>query len=889
MKIKIDTLRPYYPVVILLSGLVIFSITAAPDVTGEDSGEIIASSYFLGIGHPPGYPLYYLLARLFSCWLLPLTLVLGSKGFSMAYRLNLLSGFFTTLSMFTLYFFIRNILQWAYRTSSRKENPGFQKYFSDIACIASLMLGSLDLIWSQSTRSEVYSLNLLLIILNFFVFFRFQITGKIKYIRLFAFLYGLNIIAHQSSIIFAPVFILWLFFTRRDILKNKILMLGLCGLFLLSSSLYFYMPLRSMADPPLNWGRTSHINNFIHHLFRDQYHTRDRTKDQEILKADRTLTAYVTQIGQVLKIMIQNFTLPVFILLLIGFYELYRKQKKYFLFIVLSSLFFLVVMTFVANFRITDLSLYVSQVFYIPLLFTMLLALPFAIIFIARHYTDRVIRYFFIIPVVLFFVNFNRNNQHDNIIIADHIRNILSTIKKQGILFVMGDNITFPMAYYYYAAYLRPDVTVMGEYGNVFQNSLKKYVNRIPAKREDLMDLNDRVKDDITAGQRNDIYLTYASRAVYPERKLVPYGLIYRLARTKQDERLDDYTYLHYCLESASGDIRDIMDRDMASVIFFRLGKYFENIGVKELAVRFHARSKLSLGTELIRKRIHYGWALDYKKRSSFDKAIFELERALQIDPEYSMAYSLLGDIYSEQGYPEKAISEYQKAIRFDTVNSELYNKMGAEYYKIKQKKSALESYKKAMELDPLNYKAYNNLAILFKDQGKFNEAIDLYLKAIRINSDYEEAYYNLGTLYLQMGDIDRSFVNLQKAVRLYPEYVAAHYNLGILFQKRKEYKKAIPYFKKAVKLQPDFDNAFYNVGICYLWINEYERAEKYFKKCIRINASHYSAYKHLGNTYYYLKDLNQAYKVWKKAYRLNPDDKELENNLNALRARGVQ
>src|SRR4030067_941608 len=76
---------------LLVFGLTFFVylITLAPTVTFWDCGELIDSSYTLGIPHPPGSPLYVLIGRLFS--LLPF-------GDQVAFRINLASAFFASLT-----------------------------------------------------------------------------------------------------------------------------------------------------------------------------------------------------------------------------------------------------------------------------------------------------------------------------------------------------------------------------------------------------------------------------------------------------------------------------------------------------------------------------------------------------------------------------------------------------------------------------------------------------------------------------------------------------------------------------------------------------------------------------------------------------------------------
>ena len=79
-----------------LAGLFLFALTfmvylrtLAPTVYGFDSAELATGVYSGGIVHPPGFPLYMLIGRMFI--LLPIG--------DVAYRLNLMSSFFASCTV----------------------------------------------------------------------------------------------------------------------------------------------------------------------------------------------------------------------------------------------------------------------------------------------------------------------------------------------------------------------------------------------------------------------------------------------------------------------------------------------------------------------------------------------------------------------------------------------------------------------------------------------------------------------------------------------------------------------------------------------------------------------------------------------------------------------
>src|ERR1700736_6637506 len=79
---------PVWAGVVFVVSLALYSYTLAPTVTLVDSGELIVASRSLGNAHPPGFPLYLLLAHLAS--LVPIA--------SVAVRINFASALFAALA-----------------------------------------------------------------------------------------------------------------------------------------------------------------------------------------------------------------------------------------------------------------------------------------------------------------------------------------------------------------------------------------------------------------------------------------------------------------------------------------------------------------------------------------------------------------------------------------------------------------------------------------------------------------------------------------------------------------------------------------------------------------------------------------------------------------------
>lgn len=200
--------------------------TLAPGVYGFDSAEFATGVYAQGVIHPPGFPLYLLLGKLFTY--LPFR--------DVAYRLNLMSAVFASITVVVLYNVAIKIVD--NRLS---------------AWVAALLLAISNYFWQMALVAEVYTLFTALIITDFLLVQLWRKTGSIKFLLAFSFLYGITLTSHTSGILFAPAFA-WLIIAAPSWHKSCWKWVGLMFLLYIAGlSLYVYLPIRASAHPLIDY------------------------------------------------------------------------------------------------------------------------------------------------------------------------------------------------------------------------------------------------------------------------------------------------------------------------------------------------------------------------------------------------------------------------------------------------------------------------------------------------------------------------------------------------------------------------------------------------------------------------------------------------------------
>lgn len=221
--------HPLVPPLITSSlSLVVYWLTLAPDLTwanfGRDGGELITTAVTLGVPHPPGYPTYVLVGKLFS-WL-PIGPV--------AFRLNLLSAVSMALAAGLV-----TAVNHAFSPKPQMvPHTSFPEHLP-VAVAAGLTLAFAPLVWGQALISEVYGLNLLCLAIFLWALF----TARPSW--LVGLLLGLSVTTHLTALLILPLAMM---------LTGRRCWLYLGAGFVVGLTPFLLIPLLANGSSPVVWG-----------------------------------------------------------------------------------------------------------------------------------------------------------------------------------------------------------------------------------------------------------------------------------------------------------------------------------------------------------------------------------------------------------------------------------------------------------------------------------------------------------------------------------------------------------------------------------------------------------------------------------------------------------
>lgn len=219
----------------------LYTVTLAPTTAFWDTSEYIATGHILGIPHPPGNPLFVLMARTWELLLTPM-------GLSVATRINLFSALMSSVAHGLWFLAVHHVLSF-FSDDRRFRIVG--------ALVAVVVSATAFTVWNQSNVNEkVYTVSLMTIaLLTWLAFHWRENLGKGRddnLLILIAFILALSVGNHLMALLAAPalgLFVLWV--SPRVLLNWRLYTMSALAVFL-GLSIHLYLPLRAALGPIIN-------------------------------------------------------------------------------------------------------------------------------------------------------------------------------------------------------------------------------------------------------------------------------------------------------------------------------------------------------------------------------------------------------------------------------------------------------------------------------------------------------------------------------------------------------------------------------------------------------------------------------------------------------------
>lgn len=546
----------------LFTGLfALYAVGACRTIYVGDSGELVAAVHTLGIPHPSGFPLYVLLGKLWT-----LVLPVGS----IAFRMSLFSAMCAAAAC-TVLLVIGRVVGLGRRA----------------AIFGALMLGLAPSFWSQANIQRVYTLNALSLVVAVLFALRWERSRRLPWLAAAFFVCGLGATNHTFMGVACVAMGVWAVMVDPSLLKRPNAIATLVGSNAVGLLPYLYLPLRSAANPRLDWGNPENLGGFLAVILRRDFWDRrffEGPADLVPIAADY-LHSFLVELA---------WAGPMLAVLAIAA----RRRHR------LPLLLPLLILA--ANFVTTALhgsrtDIFLWHRYYIPS-YTMLALVAAAGAHVLLRRLPRQAGWaLFLIPAVLAIGGWRDFDRSGYRIAEDFSDQLMSSLPPGSTLAATDDNILFVLIYLQLVEGLRPDVDLV------------------------LQGVGDADLPEMRFSPEEDpVFFTHHPNWNFPPLTVVPTGLVFRIWRQDLPALSPSVTQWSLDGESNPRIPKDYLTRNLIGQYHYMLGLTFERSdwAIAERELR-RARRIASSNDVLF-----YNLGLVYRRTGLYARSLAAFQRA---------------------------------------------------------------------------------------------------------------------------------------------------------------------------------------------------------------------------------------------------------------------
>lgn len=264
-----------------------------------------------------------------------------------------------------------------------------------------------------------------------------------------------------------------------------------------------------------------------------------------------------------------------------------------------------------------------------------------------------------------------------------------------------------------------------------------------------------------------------------------------------------------------------------------------EGIGLAREKIELQKLHIADVTTTSMEAYKHYMKGVENIRKFYHEEAMKDLEKAVEIDPDFASAHSYLSSSYGWLGNTEarnRAIEKAKACSQKATEKEKLWIEARYAWIIERDRGKNLNIIQQLAEKYPKDKEPYFSLGIIYRDEKDYDKALEAFHKALDLDPDYGEAHNEIGYTYLDMGNHEKSIGHFEKYASLNPgdanpldSLAEAYFLLGRL-------DEAVGKYKEALEVKPDYYDTYFKIGYVFALKEDYAGAFDWIEKCLAMS-----------------------------------------------------
>ncbi|HEY0319576.1 MAG TPA: protein kinase [Pyrinomonadaceae bacterium] len=265
-----------------------------------------------------------------------------------------------------------------------------------------------------------------------------------------------------------------------------------------------------------------------------------------------------------------------------------------------------------------------------------------------------------------------------------------------------------------------------------------------------------------------------------------------------------------------------------------------------------------------------------WNKRTTEDhkQAILNFQQAIDLDPNFALAYAGLADCYALNGWVQpkdsylRAKAAATRALELDATLGEAHATLGfiKSHYERDWTGAEIE-YKQAINLSPNYATAHHWYADYLLARGAFDQALQELKLAQELDPLSPIINTDVGLFYFYTRQYDLAINHFQRMTDLYPNFFPAHFYLGWTYTQKGMFTEAIAHYQKALSISKGHSMVLAMLGYTYAISGRESKAREVIRELQELSKQKYVSPYRFAVIYTGLGDKDRAFEWLNKAY----------------------
>ncbi|MFH1678351.1 MAG: tetratricopeptide repeat protein [Candidatus Omnitrophota bacterium] len=230
--------------------------------------------------------------------------------------------------------------------------------------------------------------------------------------------------------------------------------------------------------------------------------------------------------------------------------------------------------------------------------------------------------------------------------------------------------------------------------------------------------------------------------------------------------------------------------------------------------------------------------ALYFAAQKNYQKAVEQMQKAIQLRPDEVSLRFQLASILSQAGRIEEAGDAYNEIINSDQgaqIKQNAINQLVILKKQNKELASFITQIESELSKSPGDINVQGMLAQAYFIDGNLDKAVDVYKKIIEQMPSERENYNRLIEIYSNQDNLKEISVIFEAMLKIWPKDLSLYQRLARNYQKDNNAKLAIKTYERILEVSPN--NPAYLFKLSELLINEKQwvQAEEKLAVCVSL------------------------------------------------------